>query len=184
LRESIKGKINSPYTSSGGRLFDAVSSLLGICQVARFEGEGAMKLEFVVGEQCTEASYDFDINKQPDNVFIVDWERIICAILKDIENNVQIPIMSTKFHNTLANIIVQFAKIIGLERVVLSGGCFMNKYLVEKAYNSLTASGFHAYIHQRVPTNDGGIALGQVFASVLLMERKDVSGGSGEDNQH
>jgi hydrogenase maturation protein HypF len=74
-------------------------------------------------------------------------------------------LISAKFHNTLAEIICKMAEIAKMEKVVLSGGCFQNKYLIEKAINRLTQQGFRPYWNQRVPPNDGGIALGQVMAS-------------------
>jgi hydrogenase maturation protein HypF len=91
---------------------------------------------------------------------------MIEAILADIEQGVSVGIISARFHNTLAEAIVAVAKRIGQNRVVLSGGCFQNRYLTERAVRRLQAEGFRPYWHQRVPPNDGGIALGQVIAAL------------------
>jgi hydrogenase maturation protein HypF len=88
------------------------------------------------------------------------------AILADVMNGIPVATISAKFHNALAESIVAVAKRAGQNRVVLSGGCFQNRYLTERAVRRLSAEGFRPYWHQRVPPNDGGIALGQVIAAL------------------
>ena len=91
---------------------------------------------------------------------------MIEAILSDVQNGVAVGRISAKFHNTLAEVVVTVAKKAGERRVVLSGGCFQNRYLTERTVRRLQAAGFQPYWHQRVPPNDGGIALGQAVAAL------------------
>jgi hydrogenase maturation protein HypF len=101
---------------------------------------------------------------------ILDWSPMIEAILVDVQQGVSVGIISAKFHNALAESIVAVAKRAGQNCVVLSGGCFQNRYLTERAVRRLQAEGFRPYWHQRVPPNDGGIALGQVVAALRRKE--------------
>ena len=98
-------------------------------------------------------------------VHLLDWSDMILAILADLRHGVGAGEISARFHNTMAEAIVSVAKFVGQERVVLSGGCFQNRYLTERAVHRLQDEGFRPYWHQRVPPNDGGIALGQVVAA-------------------
>jgi hydrogenase maturation protein HypF len=141
--------LNAPYTSSVGRLFDAVASLAGVARESRFEGQAAMLLERAIGDVVTEDSYPL-----PGG----DWEPLIRELLADTS---PAPLIAAKFHNALVNWIAEEAGRAGLRQVVLSGGCFQNRYLTERAAALLEARGIAVYTHQRVPANDGGIALGQ-----------------------
>ena len=175
LRTMMTRGIHSPRTSSVGRLFDAVASIVGLRQQVGFEGQAAMELEFSIGNVRSDEGYSFEIRDgvgaiQGSSLRIIDWEPMISGILEDRERGVPVGRISARFHNTLAEIIVDVAERIGEERVVLSGGCFQNKYLTERAVHRLESAGFRPYWHQRVPPNDGGIALGQVF--VALREAK------------
>ncbi|NEP45389.1 MAG: carbamoyltransferase HypF, partial [Okeania sp. SIO2H7] len=162
IKTMLEKNINSPTTSSAGRLFDAVSALIGIKQVISFEGQGAMELEFAV--EKNEDKYGFEIVSK-NSLFDVDWEPMVLEIIEDKKRGVEGAI-AAKFHNTLVAIIVEVAKMVGREKVVLSGGCFQNKYLTEKTVEVLQRENFRPYWHQRVPPNDGGIALGQVLAAI------------------
>lgn len=170
IKTMLRQNINSPITSSIGRIFDAVSSITGLCQKMRFEGQAAMKLEFALDGIKTDQYYPFQILSAQSPTFIIDWKPMILAILKDMQNETQINKISAKFHNTLIEIIIKVAKRIGKEKVVLTGGCFQNKYLTERAVINLTKAGFRPYWHQRVPPNDGGIALGQIVAGLFQTE--------------
>ncbi len=141
--------LNAPYTSSVGRLFDAVASLAGVARESRFEGQAAMLLEREIGDAVTEESYPL-----PGG----DWEPLIRALLVD---DSPAPLIAAKFHNALVNWIVEEAGRARLRQVVLSGGCFQNRYLTERAAALLEAHGIAVYTHQRIPANDGGVALGQ-----------------------
>ncbi len=96
---------------------------------------------------------------------MVNWQPIIEEILNDLTRGQSVAVISTKFHHALAEIIVAIAKQIGQEKIVLTGGCFQNRYLTEQTINRLNDEGFRPYWHQRVPPNDGGIALGQIISA-------------------
>jgi hydrogenase maturation protein HypF len=181
LKTMLAKKLNSPLTSSAGRLFDAVASLINLRQQIRFEGQAAMELEFAIDGVKTGEAYPLPIEKPAgttdksaignrQSTMILDWSPMVEAILVDVQHGVSVGIISAKFHNALAEGIVAVAKRAGQNRVVLSGGCFQNRYLTERAVRRLQAEGFRPYWHQRVPPNDGGIALGQVVAALRRKE--------------
>jgi hydrogenase maturation protein HypF len=152
--------INCPRTSSMGRLFDAVAALAGLRDRSRFEGEAAMALEFACGEGAAEP-YDMSVSGEPN---VLDWEPAIRRILADVAAGRTVAEVSASFHAALAYGIVRVARAAGARRVLLTGGCFQNKRLLENAMLALADAGFSPYRHQRVPPNDGGIALGQLVA--------------------
>ena len=154
-------KFNSPFTSSVGRLFDAVASLLNISQYTSFEGQSAMKVEFAVIDGIDDA-YNFDLLFK--DIIIINWQPMIIQILNDIAMEISAGEIITKFHNTLADIILSIAKLFNITKVILSGGCFQNLYLTQKTSELLEKNNFNVYTHQRIPPNDGGISLGQIAA--------------------
>lgn len=103
-------------------------------------------------------------------MLILDWEPLIRGILCDARENVPVARIATTFHNALVEGIVAVARRVEEERVVLTGGCFQNRYLTERAVRRLRAEGFRPYWHQRIPPNDGGIALGQIVAASRALE--------------
>jgi hydrogenase maturation protein HypF len=175
VRTMLGKGANSPVTSSAGRLFDAVASLVGLRQVGRFEGQAAMMLEFAARAFATEHSYDFEVIVSPrsrsgprgfaEAQLLVDWGPMIHQLLREVTGGAEPGLISAKFHNTLVEIMVAVARRVGEERIVLTGGCFLNQYLTERAVQRLGQSGFRVYWHQRVPPGDGGIALGQIAAA-------------------
>jgi len=176
LGQMIDRDVRSPRTSSAGRLFDAVASIIGLRQVCRFEGQAAMELEFLTDGIATEASYPFDLLKCQDGLN-VDWAPMIRAIVEDVRGKLCAGLIAVKFHNTLVEMMFHVAKEAGEEKVVLSGGCFQNRYLTERAVLRLQAEGLRPYWHQRVPPNDGGIALGQLAAVALANPKSRVGKG-------
>ncbi len=188
LKTMLAKQLNSPVTTSMGRLFDAVASLVNLRQQIHFEGQAAMELEFALDGVETDEAYPLRIadcglrNKMasegetnselrtPNSEMILDWSPMIEGILADVKTGIPAGVISAKFHNALAEGIVAVAKRAGQNRVVLSGGCFQNRYLTERAMRRLQAEGFRPYWHQRVPPNDGGIALGQVVAALRRKE--------------
>jgi hydrogenase maturation protein HypF len=165
IRQMVAKGVQAPLTSSAGRLFDAVAALLGIRQRVRFEGQAAMELEFAARANI-ETHYPFEL--RAGEPAVIDWQPMIEQIIAEMERQEDIAIMAAKFHNTLAEMIVAVARRTGENKVALTGGCFQNRYLLERAIRRLTETGFRPCWHQRVPTNDGGIALGQVMAAVRL----------------
>jgi hydrogenase maturation protein HypF len=170
LRQMMEKKINSPITSSAGRLFDAVASITGLRQEMKFEGQAAMELEFALDLLETDEVYTLRIADGLPMIF--DWEPMVLEIISDVTRAITTGKISAKFHNTLVEAIVAIARRAGEERIVLTGGCFQNRYLTERAVSRLLREGFRPYWHQRVPPNDGGIALGQ--AAAMRKERKQV----------
>jgi len=156
--------VNSPVTSSVGRLFDAAASLMGISQVSRFEGQSAMALEAAADGSRESGNYPFNINIIGETP-IIDWVPLFKELLADIRSGAELGSMASKWHNTLVETTVKFASFIRADKVVLTGGCFQNRVLTEKAHSRLVSAGFRPYFHQRIPPNDGGISLGQAAAA-------------------
>jgi hydrogenase maturation protein HypF len=159
-------------TSSVGRLFDAAASMMGLRQRIRFEGQAAMELEFVLNE-ASATRFPMDIRAE-DSAYIVDWEPAVHALLDAIRCHTPLPDISAGFHLALVHAAVKVARKVGEETVILSGGCFQNRYLLEQLVQALRESGFRPYWHQRIPTNDGGIALGQVVAARQILQREAI----------
>ncbi len=153
-------KLNSPLSSSAGRLFDAVSAITGLCTRATFHAEAPMRLEEAIGKCRTAEFYPCSVTN------IIDFKPTIQAIVDDIINGEGIDRIAAKFHNTLGKVSLDVCRIIrtekGLNKVVLSGGSFQNRYLSERLERSLKAEGFLPFFHQKVPANDAGLALGQL----------------------
>ena len=167
LYNMLEKKINSPRTSSMGRLFDAVASLLDIQHHNHYEGQAPMRLEFAAwSSETTDAAFEFNIYPQASAsaIWIFDWQTMIEMIIEDLGKKIKRSTIAAKFHNTLVQGILTIAQKSGQEKIVLSGGSFQNKYLVEKTVATLSAAGLRIYTHQQVPPNDGGIALGQIAA--------------------
>ena len=168
IQQMLAKGLNAPITSSVGRLFDGVAALVGVRQQVTFEGQAAMELEALVDPGVTDL-YPFELsNRVPQ---IIDWAPMIGEILIDLRRGAPVGSISAKFHNTLAEIIVAIGQQIVTPKIVLTGGCFQNRYLLEQSVQRLSQAGFKPYWHQRVPTNDGGIALGQVAAAARASRR-------------
>ena len=168
LGQMLEKGVNSPITTSAGRLFDAVAALLGIRSVCSFEGQAAMMVEFQADES-EETRYPVHLREAEPLVF--DWEPMFREILKERDQGVPLPVICARFHNTLAEAILEVARKVGAKRVALTGGVFQNRYLTERAFRRLEGAGFKPYIHQRVPPNDGGIALGQIVIAAARMDK-------------
>jgi len=166
LQQMLERGVNSPVTSSAGRLFDAVAALVGLRQKARFEAQAAMMLEYAVDETVTQAYplsiLDSQISNPNSRPLVLDWGPLLEALLADLRQGVSVGVMAARFHNALVEGIVAVARTLGADRAALSGGCFQNRFLLERAYRRLTEAGIRVYVPQRIPPNDGGIALGQV----------------------
>jgi hydrogenase maturation protein HypF len=163
LNKMLDNSLNSPLTSSAGRLFDGVAALVGLRQKVSFAGQAAMELEFSLDGIETDEAYSFRIVEAQQSC-ILDWQPVIEGVLADLRRGLPTGEISAKFHNAMVEAIIVTARRVGERQVVLTGGCFQNRYLTERAVRRLEAEGFRAYWHQRVPPNDGGIALGQILA--------------------
>jgi hydrogenase maturation protein HypF len=162
LRQILEKQINAPLTSSVGRLFDAVAALLGLRQTSSFEGQAAMELEFTRQGGVADA-YSFVVTTTAP--IVLDWAPGILQLVDDVAGGEDAGLMSAKFHNGLVEAAVDVAKKIGESKIVLSGGCFQNRYLTERIIERLREENFRPYWHQRIPPNDGGISAGQCVAA-------------------
>lgn len=164
--QMIDKQVNSPLSSGAGRLFDAVAAILGVCMFSTFDSEAPVRLESIINPE-TEEYYPFAGNNE---IIFADTIR---AIINDI-GKVRIPVISAKFHNTVAQsvleTVIRIRSVSSLNRVVLSGGVFQNKYLMEKTLYLLNKNRFRVYINRQVPANDGGISLGQLVIASKMGE--------------
>lgn len=167
LRTMLARAIQSPRTSSIGRLFDAAAVLMNVKRDSTFEGQAAMALEFVADPMETDAAYTIALraDAKTGGPILLDWEPMFREILCDLKTQLAPRIMSAKFHNALATACMDAARRIGLDNIVLSGGCFQNKRLLELIVSKLSAAGYSVHWHHCVPPNDGGLALGQIIAA-------------------
>lgn len=155
LQAMLAKGLNSPVTSSIGRLFDAVAALVGLHARRGFEGQAAMALEFAAGDQ-REAPYDWEMKDG-----ITDPGPLVDQVLSDLAAGRSASLVAARFHASLAELALVWARLAGLEQVVLSGGCFQNALLTGRVQEKLTAEGFQVYRHRQFPPNDGSISLGQ-----------------------
>lgn len=167
IKHQIETGLNSPLTSSMGRLFDAISALIGIRDKIDYEGQAAVELEMVAyrgNHTDSNESYPYHIIKDK-GVRIVKLGGLLSAIIADLAQNVPQEGISIRFHNTIAQIANEMCQLIasdtGIKQVALSGGVFQNRLLLRKMINLLETSGFRVFTHRQVPCNDGGISLGQ-----------------------
>jgi hydrogenase maturation protein HypF len=172
----LQAGLNSPRTSSAGRLFDAVASLLDLRQTVRFEGQAAMELEALANSAETEDDYlvkTFEHN----GAMVLDWGPMVVGIRQDLRRGESRAVIARKFHNTLATMMLGAADATFTKdeerRIVLTGGCFQNRLLTETALRRLGDAGYRVYWHQRIPPNDGGIAVGQIMAAARQLRAKE-----------
>lgn len=167
LKFMLVNNINSPKTTSVGRVFDALASILDIRQYSAFEGQAAMMLEYSAESCSVSESYPFEFDNDFSNGFsyTIRWNKVIDSLLQDCNTQPKC-IIAKKFHNTLTNIILAVANKTEMQNVVLSGGCFQNVILLTQTIQTLAKNGKKVFYHQRVPPNDGGIALGQAYLAL------------------
>lgn len=165
IEKQIETEFNSPVTTSMGRFFDAVSSMLDCTHSSSFEGEAAIHLE-MVADSDEKGQYDIKIDNK-DGVYVIDDYHIFSQIFGEVLNGIPKSKISAKFHNTLTNIILRISHIVGktynIDKVALSGGVFQNNYLLGKCFDILKNNDFRVYSNFKVPVNDGGISLGQAY---------------------
>jgi hydrogenase maturation protein HypF len=163
LKKMIEKKMNTPFTSSMGRFFDAISSLLSVRDEVHYEGQAAIELEMIADHEGKER-YSFQIQKD-ESPIVIDLIEIIRGVVLDLTTGISPSKISGKFHRTIASLIIETCGAIRskerLNRVVLSGGVFQNILLLSLVTRGLRISGFEVYTHHHVPANDGGISLGQ-----------------------
>jgi hydrogenase maturation protein HypF len=169
LRKMTLSGSNSPATSSMGRLFDAISSLLRLRDATNYEGQAAVELEQIVARDCV-ARYAFEL----PNDGIIRAQNVIRSAVEDLIDGAPREIISAKFHLSVVDLIASMAQRIRderkLTRIALSGGVFQNVFLLTNVRRVLEAADFEVFTHRRVPTNDGGISLGQAAIANALMK--------------
>jgi hydrogenase maturation protein HypF len=153
--------LNTPQTSSLGRLFDAATSLAGVRQTINYEAQAAIEFEAAL-DPVESGAYHFDIGRET-----IGARECIQGLLKDAKDGTPIPIISARFHNGLADmarqVCVEIRRKTGIREVALSGGVWQNMTLLERAIRRLEEDGFVVHLHHLVPANDGGLSLGQAL---------------------
>jgi hydrogenase maturation protein HypF len=173
LATMLRRGINAPFTSSAGRLFDAIAAILGFCQRNSFEGEAAMALEFAASRARETVALPPFVVRESDGPLMIDWLPPVLELIQERKRGAPPEPLAAALHDGLSAAIVDVARRVGRRRVVLTGGCFQNARLTERTVDLLCAAGFAPYFHQRIPPNDGGLAVGQaVFAARPLVEEK------------
>jgi len=160
----LERKVNSPQTSSLGRLFDAVAAICGLSNVITFEAQAAMALEFAADPDEHEA---YDIPLSSSAPAVADWGPMIRAMLAGRVAGEPTARISGRFHNALADMALSIAERFAPseKHIALTGGCFQNALLAERVLARLSEAGFNVYTHRHVPPGDGGIALGQIMVA-------------------
>jgi hydrogenase maturation protein HypF len=175
IERMIAGGINSPLSSSAGRLFDAVAAALGICRERQgYEGQAAMELEALARPHLAgEAPYPVD--QSGGKTVVLSWQPLWQALIADLGRGVERGRMAARFHRGLAAGITDAARTIvatkGVRRIVLSGGVMQNRILLQELHATLTEDGFDVLLHHQVPANDGGLSLGQAAVAAVRLSR-------------
>lgn len=178
--EMCRHRINAPMTSSLGRLFDGVAAIIGLRQTVAFEGQAAMELEMMSDESTLER-YDFSWSH--GDTRLIALAPIIKGVVEDLQGGLPAFVIGRKFHNTLiegcADVSVSIGRATGIRKVVLSGGCFQNRILLEGLIDALRQRGLEAFSHRLVPSNDGGLSLGQaVIAGAVAAGKRSEADDS------
>jgi hydrogenase maturation protein HypF len=174
VRRLIASSVNSPLTSSCGRLFDAISALVGVRGVVNYEGQAAIELEMLAAEGVDD-TYDWRLLRRTP--MVIDPAPLLRGVVADLRAGVDSGVISARFHNTVAAIVGGVCRAArektGVGRVALSGGCFQNVYLLGRTIDALEGDGFEVLIHHLVPANDGGISLGQALIANACLSGKE-----------
>jgi hydrogenase maturation protein HypF len=166
MNQIITKEINSPLASSCGRLFDGIASLIGIRDINTYSGQAAMELEMAIENERSHQAYNIE-KVEKNGIMIIQIESLMHQIVNDIKKKTSLDTISLKFHNALVEVFTRLCLEIkeqsGLNAVAFGGGVFQNRFLSLRLQRSLESKGFAVYTHSLVPTNDGGISLGQVL---------------------
>ncbi|EFH88576.1 carbamoyltransferase HypF [Ktedonobacter racemifer] len=177
ISQMIERQLNSPATSSLGRLFDAVAALLGLRREVLYEGQAAIELEILAhkaGLSMEDDCYPFAIQEQGEqHPRLLNVAPTIRAIVEDMKRGESSANIAARFHHTIAEMLATICCDLGASsgqrRVALSGGVFQNRFLLEEVQRRLEASGFHVYVNRQVPPNDGGLCLGQLATAAARL---------------
>jgi hydrogenase maturation protein HypF len=170
----IRQGINSPPTSSCGRLFDGVAALIGLREIVAYEGQAAIELE-MIQSPTSETPYGVEIDHR-GGVYRIGFQSIVRGVVEDIHRGVSGERVSRRFHLTVVEAFARVCGLLrddtGLEKVVLGGGVFQNRTLLTEMEARLSREGFQVYSKSLVPANDGGISMGQAVAAHYLRRRR------------
>jgi hydrogenase maturation protein HypF len=175
LAKMLERGINSPETTSAGRLFDGVAALIGLSLRTTFDGQAAMALEFAADPSVRDGYPVRLIETEangPAGPLLVDWRPLLEAVLEDRRRGSSAGIIAARFHAALAEANLLVARAVGERTVALSGGCFQNRLLLQRTVDKLREAGFEVLLHQQVPPNDGGISLGQVAVAAARLREE------------
>jgi hydrogenase maturation protein HypF len=168
IMSQIDRNLNTPATSSCGRLFDAVSALLGVRQQVDYEGQAAIELEAAAVGNSSRLEYPYQIETK-DEIRIIRLAVLVAAIVDDIRSGESLSLMSTKFHNSLLSIMMEIVNRLaaesGIKQVALSGGVFQNQRLFSGAVDRLQEAGLQPILHRQLPGNDGCVSFGQAVVA-------------------
>jgi hydrogenase maturation protein HypF len=163
LAAQLAHRLNTPLTSSMGRLFDAAAALIGVREIINYEGQAAIEME-AMADPHENGEYPFDLHEDQ-----IDPAPLWQAMLADWQAGTGLPRLSARFHNSVARLSLDVCRQVrtelGCQTVALSGGVWQNMFLLQRVIDALQNNGFRVLIHQRVPANDGCIALGQVMVA-------------------
>jgi hydrogenase maturation protein HypF len=183
VERMVARRVNSPITTSAGRLFDAVAALAGVRRRVSYEGQAAIELEWLATGVELNGSYPFEIAEaRPDgtspNTLVLDMRPMIAEIAEEVSRGMERAVIARRFHSTMVEVIARVCgrlrPVTGLDAVVISGGVFLNALLTAEAVARLKGKGFRVYRHRQVPPNDGGLCLGQLAVAAA---RQRTEGG-------
>lgn len=166
--------INSISCTSMGRLFDGVASIIGVCDSAEYEAQGPIELEGLLGRDSSLAdTYNYALDLTDEGIHSVDYRAMIRQVVRDLEDDVSLAVISRKFHSTIVGIICSVCCEISTQyqvrQIVLSGGVFMNEFLLVNSYKQLKEAGLDPFFHKQLPPNDANISYGQISVALSLM---------------
>jgi hydrogenase maturation protein HypF len=175
VRTMLERRLNTPLTSSAGRLFDAVSALSGLRDRVSYEGQAAVELEWLATGTAPDGWYPFDIGPGAgeEAPLVIDTRPLIRAVEEDAAKGVGAAVIARRFHSTVVELIAEVCGRVraatGLTAVALTGGVFLNALLTAETCARLGGGGFRVYRHRRVPPGDGGLSLGQLAVAAARL---------------
>ena len=177
--EAANKGLNSPLTSSAGRLFDAAAAAVGFWRPVTFEGQAAMWLEGIAKKEETG---EYPVSFSDGETVVADSGALILEVARDILSGTEAAVVAPRFHNSMARVVTDgigiLAEKTGIRTVGLSGGCFQNKLFTQRTVALINALGLKVLLHAAVPPNDGGIALGQAVCALARFRKRSKIGGT------
>jgi len=164
ILEILRKGVNSPLTTSVGRLFDGVSALLGLSYENSHQAQAAQLLEYAAWRGGVDVP-PFPLEITDGNPLRFDWREMVRELVRGLRAGVSVELLAARFHRTLVELILEVSRRVGIPRVLLCGGVFANRWLTEATLISLEKSGLQGYIHTQLPPTDGSLSLGQVWAA-------------------